>query len=51
MNDLKTYLPPMAETITLQGCEHILDLSNYGPTGEPGSSFDSGNLIDNPVLF
>ena len=45
------YLPPVAETIRLQGREHILNLSNYGQDNTPGSDFEDDDIIDIEDLF
>ena len=51
MTDLKTYQTPETDIIVLQGRDHILELSNYGTPGQPGSGFEGGNTIDNPIFF
>lgn len=51
MNNLRTYLPPETETVLLQGRETILDLSNYGLTGQAGAGFGDSNIIEDPNFF
>ena len=45
MEKLFPYVPPVSETIVLQGRECILELSNYGQNNEPGQGFDPGSII------
>lgn len=45
------YTSPCTECVLLRPEQRILALSSYGNSGEPGTGFGDGDIIDNPVLF
>lgn len=45
------YVPPVADIVRLEGRDRILELSNFGDPGEPGTGFGDGDIIDIPILF
>ena len=45
------YTSPCTECVLLQPEQRILDLSSFGNSGEPGTGFGNGDIIDIPDLF
>ena len=45
------YVPPQVEVLQLESHDCILELSNFGTPGAPGTGFGNGDIIDGGLIF